>query len=145
MKQWVFKVGHQAMKDSDPEEWKPNPRRVRGSLTYCPRWLSRLHREGQPRENPIDSGVQETELGTWGARVYKAEYGKRWELWRTPDTRRGSTTHWERSLSGRLGKSHVKKELEGPVFTGVYFHQPDWKTHNPWGMGKSFLRTGKLS
>ena len=51
----------------------------------------------------------------------------------------------EDSLYMRPGKKHMKG-LEGPVLsthTGVYFHQPDWNTHNPWGVGKSFLRTGK--
>lgn len=65
----------------------------------------------------MDSGVQETELGTWGARVYKTEYGKGESCGEHQIPGEGQLLT-EESLSGRLGKSHVKG-LEGPVFTQV--------------------------
>lgn len=65
----------------------------------------------------MDSAVQETELGTWGARVYKTEYGKGESCGEHQIPGEGQLLT-EESLSLRLGKSHVKG-LEGPVFTQV--------------------------
>ena len=65
----------------------------------------------------MDSGVQETELGASGARVYKTEYrkGESCGEHQTPGEGQLLT---EESLQMRLGKSHAKG-LEGPVFTQV--------------------------
>ena len=61
------------MKDSDPEEWKPNPRRVRGPHLLSQMIVQAAQRGATQRElsGLCSSGDRAGDL----ARVYKTEYG----------------------------------------------------------------------
>ena len=103
------------MKDSDPEEWKPNPRRVRGPHLLSQMIVQAAQRGATQRElsGLCSSGDRAGDL----ARVYKTEYGKGESCGEHQIPGEGQLLT-EESLSMRLGKSHVKG-LEGPVFTQV--------------------------